>query len=218
MDLMPCTPSAESIAPMGSLALAILEQPSECWSVTFGERTKAVLVVQLHEAGADLKLYGGWDAPKEGSVTLSERSNLDIRVKHPCWIKAGTFELDSSHLFQPEGELNDRLDGAFEILYRMGRAICLRSPEGPETPALSLLTSALHRIQSYLRDQCQDWAIKAAEVFPAENSLRWKIFKLVAQDPTGRLAQLAWTCPGLCFWPLSLRKAQAACLKNSAIQ
>lgn len=176
------------------------------WSVTVGQTQKAVLECHLNDDGALLRVIGR--RPRKWVMTEppSTEWEIELRVRPPVSIRSTRCFPWPAIMFDPVVEGKEEIDRVFYPGLRMAAYLCFPRPEsnaGGED--IAVVRSALREVQRHLRNRLVPSACRAASLFPADSSLRWDIYRFSAHDPTGRIAQLAATCPAalLRAWGLS---------------
>ena len=121
---------------------------------------------------------------------------MEIRVRPPVFIKSSRSFPWPVLIFDPVVAGKEELDRVFYPGLRMAAYLSFpRSEENIGGENLTTVRWAFNEIQRHLRGRMVPMAVRAASLFPADGALRWDVYRWSADDRTGRIAQLAETCP-----------------------
>ncbi|NLI76497.1 MAG: hypothetical protein GX442_08650 [Candidatus Riflebacteria bacterium] len=171
---------------------------AEGFSITVGGAEKVILEAHLHDDGARVRLIGRRHRHWGTAEPAAAHWEMVIRLRPPVGIWSSRGFPPPSHLFEAKPPATDPLDRMFAPAWRMAAALCLPKPRSADAlESIAAVRAALGRVQEHLRERMVPTARQAACLFPAPGPLRWEVYQMAADDPTGRVAQLAHTCPGV---------------------
>ncbi|MBF0501951.1 MAG: PcfJ domain-containing protein [Candidatus Riflebacteria bacterium] len=197
--------SKDSICVFRNLQPPILVQThpmpdqSSCRSLTVSidGPGRHLLIVDLHERGVRVRLIGR----KRIKNGLQERAAywplLELNVRPPVYIRARV-TADLWHTFNPKEAMNGPLDALLEAFpkYLANIAPACHNMKRKQS-VLDAIDGALRIIQRHIAGLLVPHACDAISRFPNDKCARWEIYEMTANDQTGRIAQLATTCPGI---------------------
>ena len=146
------------------------------------------LHISLTRSGARLRLIGPWPEGEEPTRGLIWQAEVD--VTRPARARASA---------QPDGDsrLAFASDLPFDWLAAPLRwaAEVMRRRQIQEHGLLLAIRRSLVLVARHLEGLLDERARATARLFP--ESMRWFVYEAAANDPTGRLADLARRCPDL---------------------
>ena len=183
------------------LDLPFEERVQSSWTAHLGKPGSGYLKINLTDAGAVLGLVGA--RPSEsGETEFGVHWSMAVRVRPPVQIKTTHFQMPA-RLFDGAHALEEQLDSSLSMAMKCGLQMC-RSLEESVAPYMVQMKNSLRKVQLHLASLLVSSAAQAASRFPQSGRMRWAIYELGANDPTGRVIQMANTCPGILIFAKGL--------------
>ena len=155
-----------------------------------------VFSVALTRHGARLELQGPWPeqdnslCPDSGQLTILWEADVQMRGPARARVSAS---LEGAQLATVDGLPLDLVSAP--LGWAAEAVDTLPASEG--AAFLTAMGRSLEQVARHLRALAVGIAADAARAFPRRGGMQWFIYTAVANDPTGRLAQLATRCPGV---------------------
>ncbi|HOT28475.1 MAG TPA: PcfJ domain-containing protein [Candidatus Ozemobacteraceae bacterium] len=166
---------------------------TEKGSVSIGE--DVALEVESHEGGAAARLFR--HIPMHGDrVERLLLWALAVQVRPPVSFRAGFITPRLDLIFEPGAGSADGSDPFFDVSFEKACADD-RLLRKANLPKRKDVTDSLRAFQRHLVRCLIPEAAQIAGLFPADGSMRWWIYGQIANDRTGRIAQMAKVCPGV---------------------
>jgi len=168
------------------------------WSTPLSSRSRLVCRFALTRSGARVQVCGppGWFS---GEAADGGLWGLEVRMQRPAGIAGQpTYGADLS---------TDSAASTWSRCFFSGHLdnLCLQARSTREDRAR--VSHDLELVHRHLLSQLDPFGRQIAARFPFGEGLRWFVYENVVNDSAGRVAQAAYTCPGVLIVASHLRNA-----------
>ncbi|MBF0503210.1 MAG: PcfJ domain-containing protein [Candidatus Riflebacteria bacterium] len=167
-----------------------------------------VLEAELLNVGARARLFRTTPSI-DGITNRRPLWFLTVNVRPPLVMRSGLMRQLPDLLFDKDAVRHDSLDSFLRAPMSLIR---FDNPDikGSKLADPEEVTSSLLEIQRHLITLLLPVAAETAALFPSGSSMRWWIYELIANDESGRMAQMAKVCPGVLILAMAIQASHPA--------